>query len=130
EEIRAGAQSAGRSMNDVTVAGWLTVYVTQDYEAGLQRAREWLSTMLAIPRQGELLLEGAGLETSMLPRIRALVSAYPHAGDAIQAARHVPPDVADQLAIIGTPERVQVRLEAYREAGLQVPVLGLTALRA
>ena len=60
-QIQAGAEAAGRTRGDVTVAAWITAYVTDDYAVGLQRAREWLATMLSIPRQGELLLETVDL---------------------------------------------------------------------
>jgi 5,10-methylenetetrahydromethanopterin reductase len=128
--IREGAESAGRSSAAITVAAWMTAYVTDDYAAGLRKAREWLATMLSIPRQGELLLEGAGLDTAILQPIRATVSGYPHRGDRAAAAAFVPPEVAERLTLIGSPERVRSRLEEYHAAGVDLPVLGLSALHA
>ena len=129
-QVQAGAREVGRASGEVTIAAWLSVYVTADYEAGLQRAREWLATMLSIPRQGELLLQHAGLDSSILAEIRAHVTAYPHGGDRAAAARYVPPEVAERLALVGTAARVRERLEEYRMAGVQVPVLGPSAVRA
>jgi len=129
-QIAAGAEQVGRSPREITIAAWLTAYVTDDYASGLQRAREWLATMLSIPRQGELLLEHAGFDLSILDGIRAHVSGYPHGGNAGDAAAFVPKDVAERLALIGDAARVRQRLREYREAGVQVPVLGPGALRA
>jgi 5,10-methylenetetrahydromethanopterin reductase len=128
--IGEGAESAGRAPEEVTVAAWMTAYVTDDYQAGLQKAREWLSVMLSIPRQGELLLERGGLDTGILQPIRAVVSGYPHRGDRAAAAAFIPPAVADQLTLIGSPDRVRARLAEYRAAGVDVPVLGPSALQS
>ncbi len=127
-EVRAGSIAAGRDAGDVTIAAWLTAYVTDDYQAGIARARLWLASMLSIPRQGELLLGHAGLDLSILDDIRAHHSAYPHRGDRETAAQYVPAAVAERLTLIGTREQVLERLAAYREAGVQLPVLGLPAL--
>jgi 5,10-methylenetetrahydromethanopterin reductase len=129
-QIADGARSAGRDPGEITIAAWLTAYVTDEYENGLQRAREWLATMLSIPAQGELLLERSGLDTSILPSIREHVTAYPHGGDPQRGAEFVPAEVAEQLALIGPIDHVRKRVQAYREAGVDVPVLGPAALRA
>lgn len=129
-EIAAGARRAGRDPSELTVAAWLTAYVTDDREAGVQRAREWLATMLSIPLQGELLLEKSGFDTSILAGIRQHVSAYPHTGDPGRAATFVPVEVAEALTLIGNTTEIAARVEAYRAAGVDVPVLGIGPLRA
>lgn len=129
EQVYAGAEAVGRARSDLTIAAWLSVYLTEQYDEGLDKARAWLATMLSIPRQGELLLEKAGLDTSILVDIRAHVSAYPHGGDQRSAARFVPPEVAEQLAVIGDESRVRERLAQYRAAGVQLPVVGISTLR-
>jgi 5,10-methylenetetrahydromethanopterin reductase len=129
EQVYAGAEAVGRDAAEVTIAAWLTVYLTEEYDAGVRQAREWLATMLSVPRQGELLLERSGLDTSILPAIRAHVNAYPHGGDREAAGRHVPADVAERLTLIGTEDRIRERLAQYRAAGVQLPVVGIGALR-
>jgi 5,10-methylenetetrahydromethanopterin reductase len=128
-QVYAGAEAAGRSRADLTIAAWLTVYLTDDFDEGLQKARAWLATMLSIPRQGELLLEKSGLDVSLLTDIRAHVKAYPHGGNRQVAAEFVPPDVAERLTLIGDEARVRERLAQYRAAGVQLPVVGINVLR-
>lgn len=128
-EIMTGAEAAGRTRDEITVAAWLTSYVTDTYDEGVRKAQEWLATMLSIPRQGELLLERAGFGTEILSNIRAHVSGYPHAGDRAEAARYVPVEVAEKLTLIGTVSQVVARISQYRDAGVDIPVLGLPALR-
>lgn len=129
-QLERGAEAAGRNMDTITVAAWLSVYITEEYEDGLRRAREWLATMLSIPRQGEILLERAGFETSILPAIRGHFSAYPHSGDREAAGREVPAAVAEKLAIIGDERAVRDRISEYRDAGVHVSVLGPSVIRA
>jgi 5,10-methylenetetrahydromethanopterin reductase len=126
--VRAGSRQAGRPDNAVTIAAWLTAYVSGEREVGLRRAREWLATILSIPRQGELLLEHGGFDGAILSNIRRHVTGYPHGGDPAAAARYVPTEFAEQMTLVGTVEQVNERLRAYRDAGIDLPVLGLGAL--
>jgi 5,10-methylenetetrahydromethanopterin reductase len=128
-QVHAGAEVAGRDPAELTIAAWLTVYVTDDYDSSLKQARTWLATMLSVPRQGELLLEKTGLDTSVLPAIRALVNAYPHGGDREAAGQLLTPEVVERLTLIGNEVRVRERLAQYRAAGVQLPVMGVGALR-
>jgi 5,10-methylenetetrahydromethanopterin reductase len=130
EQIQIGAAETGRDWAEITVATWLTAYVVEDRAEGLRKAREWLAGMLSIPRQGELLLEKAGFDASILPDIRRHHTAYPHSGDKIAAASFIPDEVAESLALIGTTDQVRTRVEQYRAAGVQVPVLGIGPLRS
>jgi 5,10-methylenetetrahydromethanopterin reductase len=130
DEIERSARSFGRDPAEVTIAAWLTAYIVDDYAEGLQKAKEWLAGMLSIPRQGELLLERAGFDASILEGIRQHHGAYPHRGDKEAAARFIPDEVAESLALVGTKEQVRDRVVAYRSAGVQVPVLGIGSLRA
>ncbi|MGH2442527.1 MAG: LLM class flavin-dependent oxidoreductase [Chloroflexota bacterium] len=130
QEITDAAVGAGRDPSEVTIAGWLTVYSSNDRSDSIRRSREWLATMLCVPRQGELLLEHAGVDPSLLNGIREFVTAYPHGGDRGEAAQLVPAELAERMTLIGNAEEIRSRLQAYREAGLQLPVLSIGALRA
>jgi 5,10-methylenetetrahydromethanopterin reductase len=129
-EIRVGAEQAGRTLDDLTIAAWLSVYLTDDYEDGLRRAREWLASSLSVPRQGELLLDRGGIDSSILVQIRRQYSHYPPRGDKVKAAKHVPPQVAEQLTLIGNRRQIEARLADYRAAGVQLPIMPLAALKA
>lgn len=128
-EIRGAARAAGRDPSAITVAAWMSAYVGSA-EAVLPRARSWLAGMLSIPKQGELLLEKTGLDTGILEGVRAYYGAYPHRGDREKAAEYVPPEVAERLALIGPIEHIRERISQYRAAGVDLPVLGPTALAA
>jgi 5,10-methylenetetrahydromethanopterin reductase len=129
-EIARGAADVDRDPASVTVAAWMTAYVNDQLEDSLRRAREWLAIMLSIPRQGELLLEKAGFDIDILDGIRQQVRGYPHAGDRTAAGKLVPVEVAEELTLIGTAAEVGTRIDEYRRAGVQIPVLGISALEA
>jgi 5,10-methylenetetrahydromethanopterin reductase len=128
-QIAVGAAEANRDAGEITIAAWLTAYIVDDRDEGLQRAKEWLAGMLSIPLQGELLLERAGFDTGILEGIRRHHGAYPHFGDRVAAAAYIPDDVAESLALIGSVQGVRERIAEYRAAGVQVPVLGIGSLR-
>jgi 5,10-methylenetetrahydromethanopterin reductase len=130
DQVAAGAESVGRDPSEVTIAAWISVYLTDDHAAGLERARRWLASMLSVPRQGEDLLAPAGIDASILVPIRERVSNYPLRGSPEEAALFVPPEVAERLTIVGNRQEVERRLGEYREAGVQVPVLARSVLEA
>jgi 5,10-methylenetetrahydromethanopterin reductase len=127
-QIVEGADRAGRSPGEVTIAAWLAAYVDDDREAALNRSRMGLARMLSVSGQGELLLEHSDLDTRILGPIRETYSAYPDRGDLREAARRIPDDVAEQLALVGSADEVRERLDAYRGAGLELPVFAIGAL--
>jgi len=95
----------------------MTAYVSDHLEDSLRRAREWLATILSIPRQGELLLEKAGFDLGILDDIRNEVRGYPHGGNRTAAGKLVPVEVARELTLIGTAAEVREPL------GGEVPAL-------
>jgi len=127
EQIRGGEVEADRP-GSVRVAAWLTVY-PGERTAGLQRARALLATMLSIPGQGELLLEHSGEPVDILTEIRQHYQAYPHRGNLAAAAAVVPDSLAERLTLIGDRPELERRIEQYRAAGVDVPVVGPAALR-
>jgi 5,10-methylenetetrahydromethanopterin reductase len=129
-ELEIGAGEVGRDPANITVAAWMTAYVSDHLEDSLRRAREWLAVMLSIPRQGELLLEKAGFDLGILDGIREEVRGYPHGGNRTAGGKLVPVEVAHELTLIGTAAEVGARIDEYRRAGVQIPVLGISTLEA
>lgn len=128
--VHDGAREAGRDPEKVTIAAWLSVYLDDDQDIALSRARAWLASMLSIPRQGELLLEHASVDAGILEPIRQRVSAYPHAGSPEEAGAYVPVEAAMRMAIIGSPSEARIRLNDYRLAGVDIPVMSIKTLEA
>ena len=128
ERIAEGATRSVRDPRTVSVAVWLPIYITGDGSVS-PRAWRWAASMLSIPKQGELLLEHAGLDASFLPALRSLHGAYPAKGNADAAAQIVPEQVVRTLALTGMVEDVLARLPAYVEAGANVLIVGPRSVR-
>lgn len=106
--IAAGAERSGRSMQDLEIAIMLVVSVDSDGDRARDRVRPLIARYLSgfpnIARESDL-------DEQTLERIR------------VAGARAVTDEIVDRLAIAGTPEHCRQRIEAYRAAGVQLPIL-------
>ncbi|MDH3739757.1 MAG: LLM class flavin-dependent oxidoreductase, partial [Alphaproteobacteria bacterium] len=116
--IAEGAQRAGRSVDDITVTTLLPTAVAES----LDEARDQIRPGLA-------------LYAGFFPRYNKLVADHGFANEATaistawsegrhdDAVRAVSNDMIDATSIAGTPEQCRDRLEAYRQSGVDVPII-------
>jgi len=128
-QVTTGVVAAERSQSDVTIAAWMSVYRTDLDDQSEERARQWLARVLSIPRQGELLLQQSPYRRGMLDDIRNHVTGYPHSGDAGAAARYVPDELLQDMVVLGDAPYVRGRIEEYRRAGVDLPIVPLSTMR-
>lgn len=118
EHIRRGADRAGRTIADIDIAGCVTVALAADRRQARTMIRPSLATYLAcfphIARQ-------SGFDETEVETIR---QAY-NLGGAGAAASVVSDEMVDRLAVAGPFADCRERIAAYREAGLQLPVLDI-----
>ena len=116
ERIAAGAERAGRDVSDIDIAMAIAVSPDEDSGAGKDRARRFTALYIALfPK----LAAGTGLDPAFLDGVRARVGR-----DGLEAAAHdVTDEVVDTLCAAGTPEECRARLDAYRAAGISLPVI-------
>jgi len=119
EEVRAGARAAGRDPAAVEVACMLVVRLTDEPAALLPQLRERLAQQLAEPHVGELLLERGGFDPSIVGPLRAALAA----SGAAAAAAYVGTEIVEAFTLLGDAERCRERIEAYRAAGVDRPLL-------
>lgn len=115
EEIGNGARAAGRDPGDVEIACMLVVRLTDDPAALLPPLRSRLASILAEPRVGELLLERGGFDVALAERLRAARED--------EAAALVGDDIARAFTLVGDAARIRERIEEYRAAGVDRPLL-------
>lgn len=116
ELLERGARRAGRSPADVEVSMAVVASPHEDSRTGKDGARRfvalYLSTFPNIARE-------TGVPEAQVEEVRATL-----AGEGLDAAAAlVGDDVVARLAVAGTPEECRARLDAYRSAGVAVPVL-------
>jgi 5,10-methylenetetrahydromethanopterin reductase len=116
ELLERGARSAGRSVDEIEVAIGLATAVGDDSAAAKRIAARWI-----------------GLYTSLFPNIARATGVDPavlapiaqaFAEQGLEAAaERVDDDLVERLAVAGTPDECRARLDAYRAAGVDVPVV-------
>ena len=116
--VAAGAARAGRDAAAIEVTSLLPASVSPDREAALGAARPGLAFYAGFfPRYNRLLAE------SGFPDEAAAVARAWAAGDAAGAARAVTDEMIAMTSIAGTPDECRDRLQAYRDSGLDLPII-------
>lgn len=116
--IAAGAAGAGRDAAAIEITSLLPASVSSDRETALAAARPGLAFYAGFfPRYNRLLAE------SGFPEEAAAVARAWAAGDSAGAARAVTDDMIAATGIAGTAAECRDRLDAYRDAGLDLPII-------
>ena len=124
EHVAIGARRAGRRPGDVDVASLLPCYVAKSAQEARDRMRPAIALYAGFfPRYNRLLAESGFAEAA-----RSVKAAWDR-GDRERAAREVPDALIDAVGIAGTPEQCRERVEAYRRAGLPLPIISPRTLR-
>jgi 5,10-methylenetetrahydromethanopterin reductase len=131
EQVRAGAEEAGRDPADLDIVAIVTTRVTDDTTAAIDELKPWLGLAYGMTGRGELLLVDSDCDMEVLDPIRHVLrieeiladglEPYLHAYQRVkpeEVAAVVPDDVVKEAAIIGAPDRIRERLGEYHQAGV------------
>lgn len=117
EYIRQGAEAAGRQLQDVQIACYLRTCVTDAPELVEQACREQLA------RYGTMTYyQQYFASIGFAKEAEAMAQAWGR-GDSAAAADAVTLPMIRTLTIYGTADECRQRLQAYRDAGLQLPII-------
>jgi 5,10-methylenetetrahydromethanopterin reductase len=116
ERIEAGAGRAGRSLEDVDIGGAVVVSVDEDSAVAKDRARAFIALYLSLFPN---IAQETDLPDDLIAQTRR---AFDDEGQE-EAAKYIDDEVVDFLTASGTPEECRERLDAYRAAGVQLPIL-------
>lgn len=117
EYVRQGAVAAGRSLSDIRLASYLRTCVTENPAQVEQASREQIARYGAMVYYRQY-FASIGFATEAA----ALASAWER-GDREAAVQAVTLPMIRALTIYGSAEECQQRLQAYRDAGLQLPIV-------
>lgn len=121
-EVRAhlaeGARTAGRNPADVVVTSLLPTAVAPTRAEALDLMRPGLAFYASFfPRYNRLLAEHGFAEQAA-----AVAEAWSR-GDREAALAAVSDDMVDATSVAGTPDECRERLQAYRDSGIDVPII-------
>jgi 5,10-methylenetetrahydromethanopterin reductase len=121
ENVRKGAESAGRNFDDLDIGAWVVTVVAEDSAAAKEAARILVAFYISSmpPEQ----LERHGITTEEVqPVVEAL-----GAGEVAKAIELFRPELAEKLSVAGTPEECVEKIKADIEpAGVNHMILALS----
>lgn len=118
EHIAIGARRAGRQPEEVDVVSLLPCSVAEDRKEALGRLRPGAAFYAGFfPRYNRLMAESGFPEAA-----QAIRTAW-QAGKREEAAKLVPDALLQALGVAGTPRECRERIEAYRQAGIALPII-------
>jgi alkanesulfonate monooxygenase SsuD/methylene tetrahydromethanopterin reductase-like flavin-dependent oxidoreductase (luciferase family) len=116
--LEEGFARGGRDPKAFDVAAWVPAVVTDDLEVGYAVVKPQLALYA-----GGMGARGKNFYNSLIRRYgyeaeaEQIQSLYLE-GKKMEAAAAVPDALADEVALIGPPERIAERLDAWRESGV------------
>ena len=118
EHVALGARRAGRNPEDVEMATMIPCVLSADKDAARDSMRPAIANIAGpLPRYRRLMGEAGFVE-----ELEALRQAWKE-GDIEEAERLVPTGLIDEIALVGTPDDCQQRLQDYRRVGIAVPII-------
>ena len=119
EEVRNAAKGAGRDPQAIDIACMLVVRLTDDPQSLIPILKQRIVRLLDEPYVGEILLEKGGFDPAILTPLRTTVQK-----DGEKAAVHfITDDMVEAFYLIGPAVRCKERIAAYRQAGVDLPLL-------
>jgi alkanesulfonate monooxygenase SsuD/methylene tetrahydromethanopterin reductase-like flavin-dependent oxidoreductase (luciferase family) len=112
------AQSSGRNPGEIAVTTLLPTSIGQTQSAAFAALRPGLAFYAGFfPRYNKLMAaHGFAVEAA------AIAEAWAH-GDQAATERAVSDAMIDATSVAGTPDQCYARLEAYRQSGIDVPII-------
>ncbi len=118
EQLAVGAARTGRDPADIEVTSLLPIAVGDNRQAALDTMRPGLTFYVGFfPRYRQMIADyGFQEETA------AAAAAFAK-GDQAGAERCITDAMIDATSIVGTPGECQERIEAYRQSGIDLPII-------
>ena len=122
EPLRAGAQRAGRSLDEIDVAPVVPVSVHEDLEEARNLSKPWLAFYLGAMGAKDKNFYVDLAERYGMGDVAREVQAKMLDGDRMGAAAAVTPELIDAACIATTPAGLDEKLAAYEAAGVNTIV--------
>jgi alkanesulfonate monooxygenase SsuD/methylene tetrahydromethanopterin reductase-like flavin-dependent oxidoreductase (luciferase family) len=114
-ELKAGAEGAGRTLQDITISPQVSIYVTDNVAAARDRERPHIAFYIGgmgVFYHAYMHRIGFGADAD---RVRAAFLAKDRDG----AAKLVTDEMVDAVTILGTPKQCREQMQRFFDAGVQ-----------
>lgn len=118
ERLAEGAKSSGRDGSRITVTSLLPTAVAASRQEALDAMRPGVAFYAGFfPRYNRLIAQYGFADEA-----KAIADAWSR-GDRALAERAVSDELVDAISVVGTPKQCRERLKAYRQSGIDVPII-------
>jgi 5,10-methylenetetrahydromethanopterin reductase len=120
EHLAAGADRAGRSLDDIDRPQLIVCSLSEDRGEALDAARLLITQYLG---QQPHIMKASGVPQSLLDEVGAVLT-WPATAEQVASASHlIPDDVVHMLTASGTPSECRAKVAEYVAAGCTCPIL-------
>jgi len=118
QHLAEGAKSSGRDPSRIAITSLLPCAVAETRPAALDAMRPGLALYAGFfPRYNRLIAEHGFADEA------AAIAAAWSRGDRAAAQRAVSDAMVDATSVAGTPEQCRERIAAYRDSGIELPII-------
>lgn len=120
ESLAAGADRAGRSLDDIDRPQLVVCSVHEDRETALDMARLMVTQYLG---QQPHIMKASGVPQAILDKVGSVLTWPASHEQVVAASRFVPDEIVDMLTASGTPTEARQQVAHYMRNGCTCPIL-------
>jgi 5,10-methylenetetrahydromethanopterin reductase len=120
EALAAGADRAGRSVDDIDRPQLVVCSVDAEREVALDRSRALLTQYLG---QQPHIMKASGVDRGLIEEIGKILTWPASPEDIRKAMRLVPDDAVQMISASGTPDECRAKVNEYIASGTTCPIL-------
>ncbi len=124
-EIRSSAEKSNRSMKQIDIAAYLLCLIDRSREVALERGKRYPFVIYMMSVQDDYLYEGTGID----PAKKKPIADNYFRGNLSEASSHITSEMMEAFSLVGTMDDVVSRVQEYRRAGIDLPILQPISLR-
>jgi 5,10-methylenetetrahydromethanopterin reductase len=131
EQVRIGAEAAGRDPKEIRITAMIAVRLSDDKQAAIDELKPWLGLGYGMTGRGEMLLTGSDVDLTVLEPIREVLKVEEIVAEGLEPYVHtfkrvdpadvvpaVPDSLVEAAAIVGNAADCRRQLAAFVDAGV------------
>ncbi|MEM9132591.1 MAG: LLM class flavin-dependent oxidoreductase [Actinomycetota bacterium] len=120
ENLQAGAERVGRSVDDLDRPQLVVCSVDHDRQAALDSARLLVTQYLG---QQPHIMKASGVPESLLEEVHKILGWPATHEQVVEASKLVPDDIVQMICAAGTPDECREKVDEYIATGCTSPIL-------